>query len=65
MVLGRLAKAFIAKHPILKTHPKDIQDLYNIAQERTAFAALAHSVIIKAQRCQKTVDFPDPPEVDF
>jgi hypothetical protein len=58
-------KAFSAKHPILKTPPKNIQDLYNIAQDRTAFAALAHSVIMKAQRKQKTIDFPDPPEVDF
>ncbi len=34
-------------------------------QDRTAFAALAHSAIIQAQRNQKGIDFPEPPDVDF
>ncbi len=56
-------KAFIKKHPVLSKQPKNIQDLYQIAQARAAFRALAHSVEIQAQREQKMIDFVEPAEL--
>ncbi len=58
-------KAFIRKHPMLKNAPKDIQDLYNIAQDRAAFRALARSCVLQAQHNLTAEDFEDPPELDL
>ncbi len=53
------------KHPLLNKQPKIIQDLYHIAQDRSAFKALARSAVIQAQREQQTIEFAEPPELDL
>ncbi len=55
-------KAFFKKHPKLSSKPASMQDLHDIAQDRTAFAALAHSLVIQAQRNQKRIGLPEPPD---
>ena len=58
------AKTFLTKHPALRQTSKNIQDLYNIAKDRVAFKALAHSLVIKAKRELPDIDFEDPTPLD-